>query len=188
MDEQKSECDLVKSFVRGDESAFKCLFEDFYPSLCLYAGHYLKNKEEAADIVQESFIKLLNKCTSFQDLAGIKSFLYIVIRNSCLNTLRNKYSHLPITDEYLSIDNERTDYLIMEEETYRILNQAIKKLPPQMNLVISYSIEGLKNAEIAEKMSLSVNTVNTYKKEAYKKLKVILKDHYYILILISELM
>ena len=47
--------------------------------------------------------------------------------------------------------------------------------------MINYSLDGLKNAEIAEKMNLTEGTVHAYKKEAYKKLKISLRECYYLL-------
>ena len=70
---------------------------------------------------------------------------------------------------------------VMEEEVHRIFNHAIDKLPLQMRMVINLSLDGLKNSEIAEKMNLSEGTVHAYKKEAYKKLRISLKDYYYLL-------
>ena len=69
----------------------------------------------------------------------------------------------------------------MEEEVHRIFNRAIDNLPMQMRTVINYALDGLKNAEIAEKMQISEGTVHAYKKEAYKKLRVNLKEYYYLL-------
>ena len=65
---------------------------------------------------------------------------------------------------------------MMEEEVHRIFNHAIDKLPLQMRMVINLSLDGLKNSEIAEKMNLSEGTVH-----AYKKLRISLKDYYYLL-------
>ena len=49
-----------------------------------------------------------------------------------------------------------------------------------MRTVIYYALEGLKNAEIAQKMGVSENAVHAYKKEAYKRLKESMKDYYYL--------
>ena len=69
---------------------------------------------------------------------------------------------------------------VMEEEAYRVFYRAIEHLPPQMRSVIKYVLEGLKNAEVAQKMGVSENAVHAYKKEAYKRLKDTMKEHYYL--------
>ena len=71
---------LLKHLQEGDERAFRTLFEEFYASLCLFATRYLGDREEAADVVQETFLKYWNKHTDFDDYRKIKSFLYVVVR------------------------------------------------------------------------------------------------------------
>ena len=71
----------------------------------------------------------------------------------------------------------------MEEETFRILSEAIEKLPTQMRAIMQLALEGKKNAEIAERLNVSPETVHTLKKVAYKKLRAFLTDYYYCLLL-----
>lgn len=70
------------------------------------------------------------------------------------------------------------DYLI-EEEMHRIVMEAVDKLPQQSRNIIRLALENHSNAEIAEKLSVSKETVHTLKKGAYKKLRAFLKDYYY---------
>lgn len=178
---------LVKQLRQGDEKALRILFETFYPSLCLFAGHYLKNEFEAADIVQESFLKFWNKRKDFDNYASIKSFLYIVVQRACLNFIRDNRHHASLCDvdlKDLQAKIEGENYLI-EEEAHRIFNSAIDQLPKQQRMVIQYVLEGLNTLEIAEKMNLTKNSVITYKKEAYKRLRLSMKDSYYLLMIFS---
>lgn len=172
---------LAKHLQQGDERAFKELFETFYPSLCLFAGHYLKDESEAVDVVQESFLKYWNRHSDFDNYAQIKSFLYVVVQHACLNLIRDRRRHTPLSE----ISNEDSlivfhNYLI-EEETHRIFNLAVDHLPLQLRTVIQYALEGLKTSEIAREMNLTESSVITYKKEAYKRLRSSLKEHYYLL-------
>ena len=155
---------LLKHLQEGDERAFRTLFEEFYASLCLFATRYLGDREEAADVVQETFLKYWNKHTDFDDYRKIKSFLYVVVRHACLNQLRSQNLRLHVSVEFIK-DSEQDFYnYVMEEEAHRLFNKAIDNLPPQMRAVINFSLDGLKNSEIAEKMNLSEGTVHSYKK------------------------
>ncbi len=182
MEKEYADIDLLlKLLQQGDEKAFRSLFKEFYASLCLFATHYLGDQEAAADIVQESFLKYWNKRADFDNYCRIKSFLYVVVRHACLNQLRSQNLRLHVSDEFIK-DSEQDFYnYVMEEEAHRLFNKAIDNLPPQMRAVINFSLDGLKNSEIAEKMNLSEGTVHSYKKEAYKKLKVSLREYYYLL-------
>ena len=182
MEKEYADIDLLlKLLQQGDEKAFRSLFKEFYASLCLFATHYLGDQEAAADIVQESFLKYWNKRADFDNYRRIKSFLYVVVRHACLNQLRSQNLRLHVSDEFIK-DSEQDFYnYVMEEEAHRLFNKAIDNLPPQMRAVINFSLDGLKNSEIAEKMNLSEGTVHSYKKEAYKKLKVSLREYYYLL-------
>lgn len=166
---------IVEDLQEGDERAFRTLFEEFYASLCLFATRYLGDREEAADVVQETFLKYWNKHTDFDDYRKIKSFLYVVVRHACLNLLRDRELRSRIPEEWIEDSEQEFRNQVMEEEVHRIFNHAIDKLPLQMRMVINLSLDGLKNSEIAEKMNLSEGTVHAYKKEAYKKLRISLK-------------
>ena len=114
----------------------------------------------------------------------VKAFLYTAVRNKALNELE----HSKVVFEYAQkvIEKKKDSFFhdaVVEEETYRILAEAIDKLPDQMRAIMRLAMEGKKNAEIAEQLNVSVETVHTLKKIAYKKLRIYLKEYYYFLIL-----
>lgn len=92
------------------------------------------------------------------------------------------------TIEYTSPEVERQEILfhnrLIEEETYRILTQAIEKLPLQSAKIIKLTLEGKQNKEISEIMGISVNSVKTLKYNAIHNLKYSLKDYFYLLLIL----
>ncbi len=96
-----------------------------------------------------------------------------------------KQKKMPAQDNLEAADNEYffRDILI-EEETYRIVYEAIDALPTQSRRVIKLSLEGKQNKEISEEMGISVNTVKSLKYKAMDVLRVALKDYYYVLLLL----
>ena len=171
---------FVGDLQKGDEKAFRILFDEFYVALCLFAVRFMEDREAAADIVQEAFLKYWDRHADFDNYYKIKSFLYVVVRHACLNQLRTKQVKLEITEDIAMDSDEFFQDQVMEEEAYRVFYRAIEHLPPQMRSVIKYVLEGLKNAEVAQKMGVSENAVHAYKKEAYKRLKDTMKEHYYL--------
>ncbi|NCC09819.1 MAG: RNA polymerase sigma-70 factor [Bacteroidia bacterium] len=168
-----------------NEKEFRGIFDHYYVTLCLFANQYVENEALAADIVQECFVKLWQLRQDFFYLHQIKSFLYTAVRNKALNEL----DHQKVKTDYLqkatdkTTDSFYTDHLI-EEESYRLLIQAIDELPKQMRSIMLLALEGLSNKEIAEKLAVSTETIHTLKKTAYKKLRENLKGYYYLLFLL----
>lgn len=149
--------------------------------MCVFASAYLHDNSCAADVVQEAFSKLWNHRTDFDNFSKLKSFLYTVVRNDCLNLIRNR----KMKQEDLSVLESAGFYRdhLLEEEAYRIFYEAVEELPNKSRQVIQYALDGMKNAEIAERMHITENTVHTLKKNAYKRLKQNLKDYFYLLFL-----
>lgn len=164
-----------------DETQFRSIFDKYYISLCMFANQYVENDVLAADIVQECFVKLWQLRDDFMYVHQIKSFLYTSVRNKSLNELE----HTKVMNEYaqkvqeMSKDSFFQDKVIAEE-SYRILVDAIEKLPPQMKSIMQLALEGKSNPEIAETLNISGETVHSQKKIAYRKLRVYLKDYYYL--------
>lgn len=173
--------------IRLNDKEFHSIFKKYYVALCLFANQYTNDEEVSADIVQDSFAKLWQIRDDFFYLHQVKAFLYTAVRNKALNELE----HTKIVYEYAQkIIEKKTDSFfhdaIIEEETYRIVSGAINKLPDQMRAIMRLSLEGKKNQEIADLLYISLETVRSLKKIAYKKLRAYLKDYYYLLFLFIQ--
>lgn len=171
--------------IKLDEQGFHNIFKKYYVALCMFANQYTANEELSADIVQDVFVKLWQIRNDFFYLHQVKAFLYTSVRNKALNELE----HSKIVIEYAQkVVEKKTDSFfhdaVIEEESYRILSEAINKLPEQMRAIMLLALDGKKNAEIAEQLNVSYETVHTLKKTAYKKLREYLKGYYYLLFLL----
>ncbi len=166
------------------ETEFRNVFDAYYITLCVFANKFVENEDAAADIVQDCFVKLWQIRADFFYLHQVKSFLYTSVRNKALNEIE----HEKVVHEFANTFIEKSkesffrDHLI-EEETYRILTEAIDQLPQQTAAVMRLALEGLKNGQIADNLGVSEETVRSLKKIAYKKLRVYLKEYYYLIFL-----
>ena len=163
-----------------NEQEYHDVFKAYYGSLCSFACQYVEDPELAADIVQDGFVKLWQLRDDFYYRHQVKAFLYTMVRNRSLNELE----HSKVAYEYeQKIKAKKSDTFfhdaVVEEETFRILSEAIGKLPPQMRSIMQLALEGKKNAEIADTLQVSPETVHTLKKSAYKKLRKYLTNYYY---------
>ena len=173
--------------IKLDEQEFHNIFKEYYAALCSFAFQYMEDADMSADIVQDVFAKLWQIRDDFFYLHQVKAFLYTAVRNHALNELE----HSKVAHEYeQKIIAKKADAFfrdaIVEEETFRILSEAIEKLPTQMRAIMQLALEGKKNAEIAERLNVSPETVHTLKKVAYKKLRAFLTDYYYCLCYLSK--
>lgn len=172
-----------------DIVAFKGLYKSLYPSLCLFAKSYLTDLQASKDVVQEVFVKVWEKQLTFTDENRAKAFLYKAVKNKCLDVLRSKY--VRVMDMQLKVEEiewlESDDFFykeIVRIESSLIIEKAMNSLPYRCSQIIKLSLKNYSNQEIADILSLSVNTVKAQKKIAYKKMRPFLKEYYHLLILI----
>ncbi len=178
---------LIQSIRLGDSKALKEFFESFYPSVCIFARKFVKDMDIAEDIAQESFIEFWSRREQFTDIKALKGFIYTVTRNKCLNQIKLSSIREDILRKQLFSEDFFYE-MVQEEETYRILHQAIGGLADQSRKIILLSLKGYKVSEIAEELNISVNTVKTLKKNAYKELRVKLRDQAFILFLLNQVL
>lgn len=177
---------LLKNFRSGDETAFKRMYDQHFDVLYLFGLKYIPNQDVVEDIIQDAFVKVWEKRQFFFHEAPLKAFLYKTVRNACLNFLdhqkaRNNYEQ-SVKDELFS--QEFFLHSVIEEEVNSTITEAVNQLPESARLIYLLSLNGLKNAEIAEDLEVSVNTVKTQKQRATKFLRSKLKNLFSILCLL----
>ena len=133
------------------------IFQQYYRPLCLYATHYLHDIDEAEDVVQDCFVKLISRSIMPEN---IKAFLYTSVRNACIDRMRRQS---PIDTEISPSDLSGTisdDQA--QESSFREaeLWTAIELLPERCREIFLMSKrDGMTYREIAEELNLSEKTV-----------------------------
>ncbi|HEY0677637.1 MAG TPA: RNA polymerase sigma-70 factor [Chitinophagaceae bacterium] len=164
----------IKAFQEGDPRAFAFIFAIYYPSLCYFANQFII-RTVAEEIIQDAFITLWQKHTAFHCQRSIKTFLYVVTRNACINFLKQwqrqkKYEELWAFRWKEESEDERFE--MNAGEMFENIHAAIQTLPSQCRKIISLSyLNGLKNQEIADQLQLSVQTVKNQKQRGVQLLK-----------------
>ena len=169
---------------------FRSLFDKLYIPLSLFANKYVDNLEVSKDIVQEVFIKIWEDQITFLNENATKSYLYTSVKNKSLDYLKSK--QYKSTDNFSIVEMEKLEsqpFFLREVvimETSSIIEKAVNTLPKKCARIIHLSIKNLTNAEIAKELQISINTVKTQKKIAYKKLKPMLKDYFVLIAFIFD--
>lgn len=169
---------LFDLLARKDNRAYRHLYQCYYVALKSLANYYVRDEETAADLVQDTFISMLESGYRFKTENEVKYFLYSALKNRCISHFRKQ----KVRDKYfrneLHFRNESDDFWerVLEEDVYARLMHAVETLPPQCRMVMMMTLEGLKVSEIAERMHIAPDTVKEYKSNGKKKLASRLKD------------
>lgn len=178
---------LVKRIHEGDREAFKTLFETYYTSLCTFANSFLNDIDTSEDLVQDLFFHLWETKELIPPDASIRPYLFKSVQNRCFNLLkhykiREKHREdvLNEFDENIA-DNEYVEDMFLKEKLF----QAIEKLPTERKKVFLMNrFEEMKYKEIAEKLNISVKTVENQIGKAMQFLREELKGHLPLVLLI----
>lgn len=181
-----SENNALELHTDNPMEVFTQMFDTYYTDLVLFAGTYIHDKDACEDVVQTVFTRLWNDPCRLQDLTSIKAYLLTSTRNGCLDHLH----HQEIAEQYAeSILKEefQPDYMVenyfLYSELESELNKALGKLTEmQRQCFVLSRIEGLKYSEIAERLRISVRTVELRVAQAKQILKEELKDFLLILV------
>lgn len=161
----------------GDRAAFEALFRAHYKPLCAFANGYLADAEKSEDLVQELFIRLWLDREKLTVTSSIKAYLFASVRNRCLNALKIAVRMRGMSDEHLAIQEESDP--TEDEHTERIarVQAAVAGLPEERRKVFTMCrFDGLKYAEVATRLGISVKTVENQMGKALKDLRIELAD------------
>jgi len=179
MDDIKLSDELILSRIKdGDNRAFDILFRKYYLRLFAFAQKFIQDEDLSKDIVQEVFITVWEKRATIKNIA-IEAFLYKMVRNHCLNYIRNlkvfqnktvKLENASKLEELYRIAIVKDEpYYLIEAELKQEIENVLKKLPETCRTVFELSrTEGLMNKEIAERMNFSVKNVEKNISQALK--------------------
>lgn len=171
----------IEKINLGDKATFEMLFKKHYKEMCAYACRFELEIETAEEIVQELFVNIWNKRESLHISSSFRSYLFQSVRNYSLNYIKHaKIKHAYKEHNQRKIQEQESqveDHLESEELKLKI-QHAIDELPPERKKVFLMSrFEELKYSEIAEKLGISVKTVETQMSKALKHLKTKLSEY-----------
>ena len=159
---------------------YEGLFKQWYEPLFRYAYSILRNQEEAEDIVQKIFCKLWEQGEKMKIHISIKSYLYKMVHNACLNRVKQwqiqSEHHEQIAYGGTTATNQ-AEQALAQKELRQQIDIAINALPQRCREVFLLSrMQHLSYVQIAQQMQISPNTVETQMVKALKFLRIKLKD------------
>ncbi len=163
---------------------FKEIFNEYFPSLCVFVCKFVGDEDVAKDIVQDVFAKIWGAKKIFESEKSMRVYFYLAAKNTAIDYLKKEKKTKRFTDiaDFNIEDDNVVINEIIREETYRLLSDALATLTPKAKDVIHLNLKGLSNKEIAFKLGVSVNTVKSHKLKAFRELRKILGYQYLILL------
>lgn len=160
-----SDDQIVVGCRKGKHHAFNALYNKYSAKMLGVCFRYTKSKEEAEDVLQEGFIKVFNKISSFKSRGSFEGWLRRIMVNTAINHYKAKKKYQTqdidlnskhLVDSYASDEETiEVDETLPKEELMKILQD----LPEGYRFVFNmFVIEGMKHSEIAAELNISVNT------------------------------
>ena len=178
---------IVSRIRKGDVRLFEAIYTENYHSLVAYARRFVLSEEEARGVIQDVFVRLWEIREDLPDDLQIKNYLYVSVRNRCLDILRHRKNVNRFLEEKFREVSRRSlemppgaeeplEALITRETEEKII-ATIDALPPKCKEVFKLSrFEGMKNKEIALQLGLSIKTVETHISHALSELRAALGE------------
>ena len=165
-------------FIRIGESdmvAFDDLYQITERTLYTYALSLTKNHEEALDLIQETYVKVLSAAHLYKPMGKPLAWLFTITKNLYLSQLRKDKRIIYMEDQQLS--NDRRFSYITDPEDKMVLEVALKQLTSEESqIVLLHAVTGMKHKEIASNLGLGLSTTLSKYHRAIKKLRVYLEE------------
>ena len=180
-----TDTEVIRRVLRGEQALFSVLVERYQQYVFTLVYRFTDNREDAEEISQDVFVKVYRSLADFRGDSKFSTWLYTVVRTSCITFLRKK--RLDTT----SLDNERTFVQLENQESgfkantieqksrHAMVNEAIRLLSPDDSQIITLFYKGEQSLEeIGRIMGLEPNTVKVKLHRARNRLREKMEKHF----------
>jgi RNA polymerase sigma-70 factor, ECF subfamily len=181
MTQQGGEHIIIRQFKQGDHHAFRVLYEKHAPKLFAFSKKYLQSNEDAEEVVQEVFLRIWEKRENIDEHLSFSSYVIQAAKHRIYNGFRKKVNAQVYLDFLLFTNDVSKNFTELDVDFNDIkikAEAAINAMPPKRQEIFRMSRElGLKNKEIAQKLDISIKTVENQMGQALKYLKDALGEY-----------
>jgi len=171
---------LLSKIKHGDKEAFQILTQCFQRKVFQLAYSYLRNKEDAMDIVQETFLRLHLKIDLYKHENNFQNWLLQITRNICIDYYRKSYGkrggrYLHENIEDVNISNDTDQEQIYSSDLKSIFSQCLQKLSEKQRMVfVMKHFNHLEYKEIAQILDIALGTVKSLHFKAVQNMKALI--------------
>jgi len=169
---------VAERSTAGFEELALPLFDRLYN----FAHWLTHNRDEAEDLVQETFAKALKGFSSFEQGTNFKAWIFRILRNTFLNSRTGlKAAMVPLDsqddDPALPVESETPETILIDRASDRIMQEAIEELPvAYREVLLLCEVEEMSYAEIAATLAIPMGTVMSRLSRARRALRVAVKE------------
>jgi RNA polymerase sigma-70 factor (ECF subfamily) len=167
---------IIEGVKNGDMAAFDMIYRAYSKRLFRFVYGIIKTESDAEEIVQEVFVKIWESHENINDFALFDSYLFTIAYNSTISVIRKKLSEAKYIQHVKSLQIQEQEKTIINDIDFESVslkvNELVDKLPPRQKEVFKLHRENeLTYRQIAEKLEISVNTVENHMSKALKFLR-----------------
>lgn len=173
-----NDTELLQHIAKGDEAAFRVLFDGYKARFYAVAIKMTRSSTIAEEMVQDVFLRIWQSREQLAVVENPESYFFTILYRQVFKHFKKlalEHKLLKLIAESPAFQNI-TDETILAQESERLINEAVSKLPPQQQLVFKLNKQdGLSRDQIAEMLHISPNTVRNHLAEAFKFIRAYLK-------------
>ncbi len=175
--------DLLGRVRRGDREAFLLLTRAYQRKVFALAYAFFRNKEDALDLVQETFLRVFQKIDTYQEGRRFEAWLLQVTRNLCIDHYRKNHARrrelecaTPVDE--LPLADAGAEEAVHASDLKDILSRCVERLADrQRTIFVMRHYNQLKNEEIARALDISIGTVKSLHFKAIQNLRVLMEPY-----------
>lgn len=175
---QESERQLIEGIQSGDREALRRLYERFSRFAMGVALRYVPEREDALDVVHDSFVVILTSINSFEyrGEGSLRNWVSKIVSHHAIDWIK-KHEQLSFSDQ-IPDEIEEDEEAVIEDIPKNLLNEMIGRLPLRYRVVINLrAFEELSYKDIALRLGISENTSVTLFSRAKRKLEKMMKEY-----------
>src|SRR5436190_5508721 len=171
---------LVDRYLTGDMTAFDELMIRYERQIYRVCYRFVENRDDAMDLAQEVFIKAFEHLPTFRRESSLKTWLYRIAMNHCINHVKKHSQEFVAVSEYTGKIQASTQVQLEDREQREHFRRMVKRLPPKQKAILELRINERLSYEESGKMSgRSVSTIKASVFVALEKLRTLVKDPSY---------
>lgn len=171
-----TEQEIIQGCRKQNRKAQQALYDKYSPKMFGICKRYLKNVEDAEDVLVDALFKAMTKIDMFKGAGSFEGWIRRIVVNEALMRLRKNHN-FKMTVEISNIEIKST-VTVEDDLAAQDILKLLEKLPTGYRTVFNlYVVEGFKHREIAEQLGISINTSKSQLILAKKKLRALVTQN-----------